>query len=427
MMQWFKRKLRILHDLWKLGGWYSLSRTLQRKLFPSDMWSTYSEEAAALAPHLDFSSADIKASEELQRTCPDPLAIRSVTWFIPDFSHPYYGGIHTILRCADYLKTQKGVVSQFALIGSSDERKILALITRAFPSLAESEVRRVERYGELERLAATDAGVATLFSTAYFLLRFSQTRRKFYFVQDYEPLFYPAGSIYALIEATYRFGFYGIANTPSLKTMYETYGGAAQFFVPCVDTHLFHPPLREHAAGPYKVFFYGRPQHPRNGFELGVIALKKLKERLGDQVQLVSAGAVWKPLHYGLKGIVENLGLLSYEQTTELYRSCHAGLVMMFTRHPSYLPFELMASGCLVVSNRNPATSWLLKDGQNCLLSEPSACSLAEALEKALLDEPARRRITTQAVQEIQKHYSDWNEEFEKVYRYMCDPGLDRG
>lgn len=425
MIRWVKDKLHTLRELWKLGGWYSVSRGIERKLFQGDIWTVYNQEAAILAPQLDFSPADVEASRQLQRSFPDPFEVRSVTWFIPDFSHPYYGGIYTILRCADYLKTHKGIVSQFVIIGGADPSVILSLITQAFPSLAGAEVRRVGWYEELKHVPTTDVGVATLFSTAYFLLRFSNTRRKFYFIQDYEPLFYPAGSTYAQIEATYRFGFYGIANTPSIKTVYETYGGTAEFFVPCVDTHLFHPARDQVASRPYQVFFYGRPQHPRNGFELGAVALKKLKDRLGDQVHLISAGAIWNPRHYGLQGIVENLGLLGYEQTAELYRGCQAGLVMMFTRHPSYLPFELMASGCLVVSNRNPATSWLLKDGQNCLLSEASASSLAETLEKALLDEPARQQITAQAAQEIQRHYSDWNREFEKVYRYMCNPSLD--
>jgi hypothetical protein len=44
---------------------------------------------------------------------------------------------------------------------------------------------------------------------------------------------------------------------------------------------------------------------------------------------------------------VENLGLLDYRQTADLYRTCHAGAVLMLTRHPSYIPLELMASGAL--------------------------------------------------------------------------------
>ena len=63
------------------------------------------------------------------------------------------------------------------------------------------------------------------------------------------------------------------------------------------------------------------------------------------------AGAEWDPGAYGLGGVVRHLGLLPYEDTGALYRACDAGLVAMATRHPSYLPFELMASGAVVVTN----------------------------------------------------------------------------
>jgi beta-1,2-rhamnosyltransferase WsaF-like protein len=68
-------------------------------------------------------------------------------------------------------------------------------------------------YQEWAMMRESDAAISTLWTTAYAALRFNNTRRKFCFVQDYESLFYPAGSIYALVEATYRLGYGGICNT----------------------------------------------------------------------------------------------------------------------------------------------------------------------------------------------------------------------
>ncbi|MCJ7695315.1 MAG: glycosyltransferase, partial [Anaerolineaceae bacterium] len=110
---------------------------------------------------------------------------------------------------------------------------------------------------------------------------------------------------------------------------------------------------------------------------------------------------------------------IPYEKTGELYRSCDAGLVMMFTRHPSYLPFEMMACGCSVVSNRNPWTEWFLKEGQNCCLADASATSIADALEEMLLNDALRNRLTLQAIREIAKTFSDWNAEFDKLFNWM--------
>jgi glycosyltransferase involved in cell wall biosynthesis len=414
-----------VYRIWKRRGWRGIRQGIWRRVCRPVLWQRYSEEAAALVPWLDFAPKDIITSKKIHESYPGTIDIRSVSWFIPDFYHPFYGGVYTILRFANYLKKYKGINQQFVLVGTLSEKRCTQMITEAFPDLAPVTVRRVSAYIDLDQVEPTDVGIATLWSTAYFLLQFNTTKRKFYFLQDYEPLFYPAGSTYAQVETTYRFGFYCIANTPSIKTIYEKqYGGIAESFIPCVDTQIFQPARSQSvdSSTPFQVFFYGRPRHPRNGFELGSAALRLLKYRLGDRVRIVSAGATWDPGDFNLQGVVENLGLLDYQKTAELYRNCHAGLVMMFTRHPSYLPFELMASGSVVVTNYNPATTWLLKDGENCLLSEASATCLAEKLEQGLLDEKIRQHIIANAIQEMQTRHNNWDNEIEKIYAYMISP-----
>ena len=416
-------------SLWRREGFGALKLAIARRAIVEqsglDIWSAYRSEATALVNNFDFSASDVAASRLLHQQHPGPVSIKSVTWFIPDFNHAYYGGIYTILRLAAHMAKYHGVQNQFALVGSFDTSVIAAKIGEAFPELANSPVLRVGFAGGVEALAPTDAAIATLWTTAYFVLRFNKTARKFYFIQDCEPLFYPAGSTHAQVEATYRFGFYGLCNTPALKDIYEDqYQGQATFFYPCVDTNIFHAEKRrERSEGePYRLFFYGRPGHPRNGFELGIAALRKLKRRLGKRVQILCAGDDWDAAAYGAQGVVENLGMLPYEETGDLYRSCDAGFVMMFTRHPSYLPFEMMACGCSVVTNYNPWTTWLLKDGENCLLSLPSATSLADRLEEALLDEELRLKIGKTSSQLIKSQFSNWHEQLEKVYGWMCDP-----
>lgn len=416
--------------IWRELGWNGLLRAVRKRssrlLHPRGNWEYYSEEARIFSTMMDFSSEDVERSKAVHRQNPGKAEINSITWFLPEFIHPYFGGIHTILRFADYYARTKGVENRFVVLGSASENLISQRIGRSFPDLVRSPVRTFHLYGHLKDLEPCDAAVATLWGTAYFLLRFNQVRRKFYFIQDYEPQFYPAGTISAQVEATYKFGFYGIANTPTLRDIYEEKSGnRAEFFVPCVDTRTFYPPQKgkTDTPEPCTIFFYGRPNHPRNGFELGAQALRIVKKRLGAKIRIVSAGEDWHPREHDLQGVVENLGLMDYAETAKLYRSCQVGLVMMFTQHPSYLPFELMSSGCLVVTNSNPATSWFLKDKENCLLSESSATCLADTLVEAVLNSAERERITANASQLIKEHYSDWNSQMDKIYRFMCDPG----
>jgi glycosyltransferase involved in cell wall biosynthesis len=113
---------------------------------------------------------------------------------------------------------------------------------------------------------------------------------------------------------------------------------------------------------------------------------------------------------------------LDYRDTADLYRTCDVGLTLSVSKHPSYLPLELMASGALVVSNINTAGAWLLKDGENCILAEPTAESLCRALETALNDDEMRQRLTRNAVDYIRKDFADWPSRIDAVYSYMCNP-----
>jgi GT2 family glycosyltransferase/glycosyltransferase involved in cell wall biosynthesis len=383
------------------------------------------EEGRALAARFDFDPTELESSQALQSRHAGPLELRSINWFIPSFHHAYFGGIYTVLRLANYLHLHQGVESRFCVVDDICPEKTTAAIVQAFPTLNGVKVYWVRQMEDLRSLEDADACVATLWKTAYSLLRFKRTKRKFYMIQDYEPLFYAAGSASALAEATYRFGFYGLANTVSLKQIYERdYGGIAVAFRPCVDTAMFHPaPEPTDAVGkPFRVFFYGRPNNPRNGFELGAEALRRLKKRLGSKVQIVAAGEYWRPADFGLEGVVDNLGLLDMAQTAALYRECHAGLVLMFTRHPSYLPLEFMASGCLTVTNWNLVTGWLLHNEKNCLLAHASAGCIAETLERGLLDVTLRHRITAAARRLVEDEFTQWAPQFQKVFAFMCNP-----
>jgi len=118
--------------------------------------------------------------------------------------------------------------------------------------------------GDVDALPYADISIATHWPSAYLLLKFNKTKGKFYFMQDYEPLFYPAGTLYALAESTYRFGFYGITNTPGLYDIYtRDYNGVAEYFMPSVDKEIFYPSKREASKpspeSPFTIFFYGRP------------------------------------------------------------------------------------------------------------------------------------------------------------------------
>ncbi|RMF99632.1 MAG: glycosyltransferase, partial [Nitrospirae bacterium] len=289
---------------------------------------------------------------------------------------------------------------------------------RAFPSLSSAEFI-IYRGLDVNSLPYSDVTICTLWTSAYLLARFSNTRGKFYFVQDYEPLFYPAGTFYALAEATYEMNFHCIVNTPGLyEFLVQKHGIYGEYFTPAVDTDLFYPveSLENKGNDRLKLFVYGRPHHDRNAFELAVATIHKLKQRLGDRIEIISAGSEWEPADYGLEGMVNNMGLIPMDRTADIYRQCDLGLVFMFTKHPSYLPLELMASGCVVVTNENSANRWLF-DGKNALLVKPFPSYIVDKITGIINKKEEMQRIAQNALSTIKR--LSWKGQMEKIWNFI--------
>jgi GT2 family glycosyltransferase len=384
----------------------------------AEVWVTWFDASAEQLERVRRHNSQIKGRQPVRR----------LLWFISPFDVPFYGGIYTILRLCDLWRRNKNVEISFAVCGAADRLKTISLIRQVYPAVADDQVFVLQNARQAADLPAFHATICTLWTTPYFALHHQNAGRRFYLIQDYEPAFYPAGSVSALVENTYRMGLYGIANTISLQRMYESeYGGNATYFTPRINAAVFHPAEpapRPNPLRPLQVFCYGRPKHPRNAFELVKQAMRQLKERMGDRVRIVSAGDEWQPSDYGLQGIVENLGLLSYEDTARLYQESQVGVVMMLTRHPSYIPLELMACGCVAVTNINGWTSWLLKDSENCLLAPATATGISETVERALVDQPLREKIRASALEMVRSEYLDWSSDAEHIFNYLCDPSL---
>ncbi|HET7489485.1 MAG TPA: glycosyltransferase [Acidimicrobiales bacterium] len=386
-----------------------------------------SREATQYARDCRIGTADIAANRALHAANRAPFEPETVNWFIPDLDSPFYGGINTALRIADHLARNHGVVNRFVVWGRGPERFVRAAIAAAFPAIADSPIVFLNTWlpSAFDAVPPADVCISTLWLTAYQLTRFQATRRKFYLVQDYEPVFYPAGTLYALAEESYRLGLYGLCNTDVLRRIYEeNYGGTAQHFVPAVDRTIFHAEGRRKPSPdrPVTVFVYARAGHWRNCWELASVALQELKERLGDRVRIVAAGSWATPDGDGLDPVVKHLGLLDYRATGPLYRSCDVGLALTVSKHPSYLPLELMACGVPVVAFDSPDFSWLLRNEENCLRVERTVTGVVDGLERLVVDVELRQRLSRQGLADVAANHGSWDKALAEVYRFLCDP-----
>lgn len=305
-----------------------------------------------------------------------PIENKVITWFLPPVTHALKGGVRTAFMLAEKFSEQWGTLNQFVIYSYSGRglptEELCESLSKNFPSLKYTVAVFKRGVDNIDVIPASNACFCTLWTTAYLQLKYNQTQRKYYLMQDYEPTFYPAGGIYGAIEQTYRFGYSCIANTQGVGNKYKQYSDDVTIFTPGVDTSLYFPDSSKKSIGsPARVVFYGRPSNPRNCFVTGTQTLKALKRKLGDAVEIISVGEDWSEADYDLEGVLENRGLLkTMEEVAELYRSADLGLVYMMTPHPSYQPPEYMASGCVTVTNYNESNTWLLNH-DNSLLIEP--------------------------------------------------------
>ena len=357
--------------------------------------------------------------------------VKTVNWFVPEFQNPFYGGIHTVFRLADHLAVNHGVENRFMVMAGPvdhDERWYRSGIAAAFRSLADSPIVYHDSFAfDPDRVLPADAAIATMWTTAYFAARTPDQARRFYLIQDFEPMFYPAGTLYALAEHSYRLGLYGLCNTGHLAGIYrDRYGGTADHFWPAVDGTVFHDRGRSEPDPdlPVTVFIYARPGHLRNCWELAARAVRLVKDELADDVRIVTAGSWAFPEH--MDSLITHMGQLDYRETGPLYRNCDIGVALTTSEHPSYLPLELMACGTAVVAFENPAGDWLLRHDDNCIRSPQTADGLAAEIIALACDHDRRQRLAKQGLADIAARHARWDQNLAGVYGYLCDPEEQR-
>lgn len=383
--------------------------------------STISKEAEDLINLGSVSPADVEAVRRSHESTVGPQDVRVVNWFIPDIDTPFFGGLNTAFRIAAKLTRDRGVRNRFIVLAEENRDFFQSAFAAAFPELAGCEVFFYDGNDEsIAVIPPADVAVATLWLTAQHVAKSPGTPRKFYLIQDFEPGFYPASSMFAMAEESYRLGLYGLGNTPSMGAIYrEQYSGKILDFMPAVDGSIFHAMGRREKSAdePVTIFAYAR-DHFRNCWELVYAALSEVKAIHGDRVRVVAAGARYLPESADFI----DLGLLDYRQTGNLYRETDIGLTMQISRHPSYLPLELMACGVPMVAPDSTWFSWLFENEANSLVTMRSVEGIVEQLNRLVEDAELRRRLSAGALETIARRHSSWDRALDDVYPYLCDP-----
>lgn len=213
---------------------------------------------------------------------PRSARARSVTYLLP--SVVIAGGVLSVLQ----------LVNEFVRRGV-DARVAASFLDPAVrdwtPVLSEPMVFR-SRTALLERFPPVDTVVATHWTTVADvnrLVRSGRARRAAYFVQDYEPWFFPEDEVEKrrIVEATYAAIPDLIVKSDWLAGLVGRSGSRVHKIPIGVDLDTYYP--RDVSRHPRTILAMARPQTPRRGFPTLVAALRIVRAHMPD-VRIVLFG-----------------------------------------------------------------------------------------------------------------------------------------
>ena len=298
-----------------------------------------------------------------------------ISWVMPQ---PASGGGHqNIFRFIEYLE-KAGYTNIIYIIGNPQDLSTEAA-EAAVSQYCSAQKMTFHIYDKDTVDANVDAIFATSWETAYHVFNIETEALKYYFVQDFEPLFFPVGTRYILAENTYRFGFKGITAGNWLKKKLEVdYKMNCESYDFGADKKLYHITNTEKRDG---VFFYTRPSTERRGFELGIMALSLFHREYPD-VTIHFAGE--DVSQYGIPFPYINHKTLKLSELNSIYNQCATALVISLT-NMSLLPLELLASGTVPVVNEGN-NNQLVSDNSFICYTVSTPVEIANNLKHSFLE-----------------------------------------
>ncbi len=262
---------------------------------------------------------------------------------------------------------------------------------------------RVYRLDELSRCGVgnIDLLFATFWTTVEWLERIP-ARRKLYFVQSDERLFYDEAAVKAQVAATYQqdHEYVVIANWIGDMLRGE-FGHETVHYVPNgIDPEMFYPdsPLQEKDPSRPRVLIEGPISVPFKGMADAYEAVKDLD----CEIWIVSSSG--RPeAHWRYDRFFEGV---DHAQMRHIYSSCDILLKMSRVESFAYPPLEAMACGCNVVLGEVRGGVEYAQDEVNLLMVAAGDVAQARAaVERLMADESLRERLRLAGYETVR----NWN------------------
>lgn len=251
--------------------------------------------------------------------------------------------------------------------------------------------------------------VATGWQTAYLVNQFRGTGHKCYFVQDFEPHFFPVGAEAAFAEQTYKFGFTGVTAGSWLSELLRSKYGMTTFPMSfSYDKSLYYKRERRN-KDITRILCYVRAHTARRGWELMDLALEIINER-DPSIEFILAGGAVDLSNSSYTAF--NPGSVPVQELGDLYSQTDLAVILSFT-NLSLLPLEVMSCGVPVITNKGSNVEWLLSEG-GAIFSEPTPTAIADAVIKTLsLSKDEYQAVADKGLAFAQS--TSWDKQFDRL------------
>lgn len=342
---------------------------------------------------------DVTSSSDMGRSNTAPRETSKIGWLCTP-PGPGAGGHTTFFRMVRAME-ERGHQCTILVYNRQDgaierHRKV---IRKYWPDLtAEIEQMPAQLHG-------FDVCVASSWETAHVLAARMPREpgpEPYYFIQDFEPYFHPRGSLYALAEDSYRFGFNHLALGPMVAETLRLEIGVDAEVVPFgSDLGSYRRTNSGRRAG---VVFFAKPGAERRGYDMGRLALQEFHRLQPDQEIHVYGSRV---TGWGIP--LTQHGMLTPAELNELYNRTIAGLALSFT-NITLVAGELLAAGNIPVLNEHKFSRAVLTNPE-AVWAAASPKALAAALS-AVVTDPG---IATRSEQAAAYGGTSWAEAQDRV------------
>lgn len=239
-------------------------------------------------------------------------------------------------------------------------------------------------------ISSQDIFFATSWWSAAAIKKINLRNRFFYIIQEVETFFYPHGdehylcsqimhdpNIDYIINSKYLYDYF-TEHEPNITDH-------GVYFDPAFPIQMYNA-LNFEQKQKYKMFFYSRPNNPRNMFYYGIELINDCIQQgildtniweiyfVGQDVPDITFFNGYKPKY---------LGLLSWDKYADFLKDIDLTMSLMYTPHPSYPPYDAACSGSVVITNicENKTT---FKDSKNIILTDLDKDSFRSSMISAI-------------------------------------------